>query len=468
MKSGPRVATGIAAIVFLFCKFCYASDELDVEAFGDHVRSKQPRAESIEGVRRAQQRHMDAVHAAKLVAIEELWKRIEHDWRKNVERLQVELAKEIQQANRDASLQETAYWLGMAGSTFMTIATTVDAMKTEVEAVEGSDRPDGSKAELNPRPSGGHFRRTITQIIELCPAKDTPCRTIRVETIVDAWSANANIPDTARSRQVRREIATIVDKKIAEGIVCWGNDAGCETGVAGQLNVKSSDEKRNGQIGAFAEAKDGTSQEHKYSKKVGRILWELADWTTPIPDLVILYTGKDPLSGESKSRMGAAVSASSGLFGPAGRIIGKGGRVIVKGGKIFFKGKVLRKSSRKIVGKLIKNMDGRTGREVFGNFRISVGGGTPFEQLGPKGIEKALRKTPFKWDAHSFTRMLERRTKRAGVNTPRDIVNILNSGVISKAGDGSIAIQSATRNIEIIVDVGSRTVKTIRPLKVRL
>ena len=464
--------------VLLFFDVIAASETFDVDAFKQHVRSKGQPLTSIEDVRHAHKLQNAEIHRRRIEAIDNLMRKIQGDWEKDVERMQKEFGRETEQERFDNVWRNMAYWLGLAGNTMMSIAETIDSIDRQTDS---NNRPnDGSSIESNgdaPTMSES-LRSTTTRTIELCDGVTQPCRVIGVETVIENWATKEKLPDTSESTNLKREIAVTISSQIPSGIVCWSSESGCNlnetndiVGVSKNQEILNANPSEN--LDSEFNPDESTSQKDSYSEleakqRVAKILWNAAEWSTPIPDLIISFTGKNPISGENEGRAGAAASAAAGMmFGPAGKVVAKGGKLIVKGGKIFIGRRLLARANRTTIKKVIKSMEGRTGREVFGEIPKTIGANSTFEKLGPTGIRKALSKSPFIWSKHTIKRLSERRTKKLGINTPQDVINVLNNGRIYDAKGGSIAIQSLTNRIEVIVDVGSRTVTTVRPLRIR-
>ena len=439
----------------LFSGPIIASETFDVDAFNEHIQSKSQQVPSMEDVRHAHIRRNSEIHRRRLEAIDNLMRKAQRDWETDVARMQMEFIREVEEERRDKMWTNMAYWLGLAGNTMMSVAEAVDSM-------EGQDAPNNDPSNGNSSESvegilaGEKLRSTTTRAIELCEEAGKPCRVIGVETVIETWLSKESLPDTVQSTDLKRDMASTISKQVPAGIVCWSSESGCKFNNADDVvRVDESISNRNVRKDIDDEPKEneilGQMESHselEAKKRVAKILWSAAEWSTPIPDLIVSFTGKNPVSGTKESRAGAAAYAAAGMFGPVGKGAAKGGRLIVKGGKIFLGKKLLTRANRAAVNKLIKSMEGRTGREVFGEMKNSIGANAGFRQLGSTGIRKALRKTPFIWDKHTIQRILDPRTKKLGINSPKDIINVMNNGKIYDAKNGSIAIQSITNKLE--------------------
>ena len=480
-----RVSALAAVVVFSFSGVAWCTNEVDADAVKEHSQSRPPARPSIRKIIDVQSKAQRAVAAKELAAIERKRKWYVREWRQRVEQMNEELAAEMQRARADAALLKAVYLIDMVTDLLRKAAERRAVWEAEAErtgrGAQGEKSGSASKTRYMDEPG---VRQITTKTIEVCRTREEPCRTVGVETIIKVWFAKDwkggafGKEDRGREAHGKETLGKIISKTLRdefpEGVICWGDVSKCEgpsrgtdsSGVgSGEPFDGVKDPEPDG--GSRVEVLGSGSKRAKARKRLAKLLWEVADWTTPIPDLIILFSGKNLITGQEEGRAGAAVSAVIGLGGPVGKVAAKGSKLVIKGGKLFFRGKVWSKGNQKIVNAVIGNIHGRTGREVFGKLSPTVGASEKFAKLGHNGIRTALSRTPFIWERHAIVRMLERRTSKLGISTPNDILSILNGGTILRAGERMIAIQSPNVGAEIIVDLGSRTVKTIRPLKPR-
>lgn len=62
---------------------------------------------------------------------------------------------------------------------------------------------------------------------------------------------------------------------------------------------------------------------------------------------------------------------------------------------------------------------------------------------------------------HAISRILDPRTRALGFNTPNDVVQVMNNGIITTSRDGAIEI--LYRGLSIAVDPRTNRVTTIQP-----
>ncbi|MDE0005631.1 MAG: hypothetical protein OXQ29_23315 [Rhodospirillaceae bacterium] len=482
----PLVAVLATALVFSLGGTGWCSGDIDADTTMEDPQDEALPPPSIRTFIEIQSRAQDAVGAQEIAATEWAKEIYLQEWRQGVVQMHRELAMEVQRAREDAVVLQAANLLDMAANLLMKAAESRANWEAEAGRASGIAQ---SGAEGGATDSGyldqPGVRRTTTKTIEVCTTHDEPCRVIGIEKLIEVWFAKGWKDGTIGQEEhddstasaiasLRQDISGALREEFPEGVVCWNNGSLCEPpSEVGSIPPVESD----GLLEGVEEPESANSSPEpvlsssdrgvELRRRLASILWEVADWTTPVPDLVVLLTGRNPITDEEEARAGAAVSAVMGLGGPVGRMVSRGGKLVVKGGKIFFGGKVWGKGNKNVVESVIGNIHGRTGREAFGELAFGVGANQTFDKLGYSGIRKALSRTPFIWERHAILRLLERRTSRMGISTPGDIVKMLNSGTIHAAGNGMIAIQSPNLGAEILIELGSRSVKTVRPLKLR-
>ena len=174
----------------------------------------------------------------------------------------------------------------------------------------------------------------------------------------------------------------------------------------------------------------------------------------PVKAFVEFGTGHDLITGQKMPRWVAGIGLVPGVGGGVKTTIRSGGKWVAPLARSMSKG-------------TLAKLAGKTGREAFGESGRAVLAAKSIESLGAKQLRSALKNTPLRWSDHALSRIRDPRMRGSRITTPGQIIDVLNNGTVRRAGGRSVAIQSKSAKLEIIVDVKRRTVLTVKPWKSR-